>query len=73
MGTCPTLSCKDTFVANVTLNTKWQLNARFWFPTAIKYLDYEIVFERFRGIKYNKVRGRSRKWGGKGGEGPVEI
>ena len=54
-GTSSTLPCKDTFVANVTLNTERQLNARFGFPTAIKCLDYEFLFERFHGIKYNKL------------------
>lgn len=54
-GTWSTLPCKDTFVANVTFNTKWQLNARFGFPTAIKCLDYSFIFERFHGIKYNKL------------------
>lgn len=54
-GTWSTLPCKDTSVANVTFNTKWQLNARFGFLTAIKCLDYELIFERFHGIKYNKL------------------
>lgn len=55
MGVWSTLPCKDTFVANVTFNTKWQLNASFGFLTAIKCLDYEFIFEKFCGIKYNKL------------------
>lgn len=50
-----TLHCKDTFVANVTFNTKQRLNTSFGFLTAIKCLDYEFIFEKFRGIKYNKL------------------
>lgn len=54
-GTWSTLPCKDTFVANVTFNTKWQLNARFGFLTKIECLEYEFKFERLHGIKYNKL------------------
>lgn len=56
----------------MTFNTKWQLNARFGFPTAIKCLDYEFIFERFHGIKYNKLSER-KKQEMRGKKGPVET